>query len=122
MKLTNKQKIDLETIEYFIPKGYYPEITDEDRKMFLEVSEKGLHKDKVEWRKLDGFNALIQGKRWRGIHIHEMWKPALFPSSYAKPKMKDDLPTDFLWEFEAELLSSVFEFLLKELNLSKTYK
>jgi hypothetical protein len=78
--MTNKQRNDIECIKYFIPEVCRAvSITDEDIKMFLEYSDKGLHKDKVgEWQHgeqyRNGFNALIQGKRWRGIHIHEMYE------------------------------------------------
>jgi hypothetical protein len=70
-----RQKQDIECIKYFIPecmKDVF--ITENDTNMFLDYSEQGLHKDKVLTYKMDGFNALIQGKRWRGIHIHEMYE------------------------------------------------
>lgn len=49
-------------------------ITDEDIQMFFEYSERGLHKDKVGTWAMDkkyqnGFNALCEGKRWRGVHM-----------------------------------------------------
>ena len=76
MQLKAKQKADLVSIEYFIPRIMkHIEITDEDRLMFLENSEQGKHKELVDTYKMDGFNALIQGKRWRGIHIHELYEP-----------------------------------------------
>lgn len=75
VRLTKGQRNDLESIIYFIPdcmKSIL--ITDNDIKMFFENSERGLHKDKISNRKMDGFNALIQGKSWRGIHIHELFE------------------------------------------------
>lgn len=70
MHLTNKQKQDLETIEYFNPNYCkYPQRTEKDIEMFFEWSERGLHKDKINEYKMDGFNALVQGKRWRGIQM-----------------------------------------------------
>ena len=46
MKFTEKQLKDLETVEYFIPTNCnYPKITDKDRKMFFEWSERGKHKE-----------------------------------------------------------------------------
>lgn len=93
MNFTKRQLEDLETIEYFIPSVLkHIKITDEDRKMFLENSERGLHNDKIEQAskaiafyketegkvsyvpKYQGFNALIEGKKWRGIHIHELYE------------------------------------------------
>lgn len=110
-KLTKKQKADLESIEYFIPSMCsYPKITDEDRIMFLEHSDKGLHKDKVGNRKIDGFNALIQRKRWRGIQIHELWED----------DMVSDCPTtcyhDILGFTDEEPVSeNVMKFIAKEI-------
>jgi len=70
MSFTKKQLKDLETIEYFIPSWCnYPKPTDKDKKMLLENSERGKHKDKIDERKINGFNALIQGKKWRGVHM-----------------------------------------------------
>lgn len=85
--MTEKQSKDIEVIEYFIPevcKKVF--ITDEDRNMFLEYSEQGKHKNKKgEWshgeQYRNGFNALCEGKRWRGIHIHEMYEQGVLDGS-----------------------------------------
>ncbi len=85
--MTIKQQNDIECIKWFIPETCKNiEITDKDIEMFLEYSDRGLHKDKVgewafgeEWR--NGFNALIAGKRWRGIHIHEMYEDGVLDGS-----------------------------------------
>lgn len=72
MKLTKAQQNDLESIRYFIPQVMEGiKITDLDIEMFFEHSEKGLHKEKVSKFPylMDGFNALIQGKSWRGVHV-----------------------------------------------------
>ncbi len=75
MGLKAGQLKDLETVEYFIPDCLrHIKITDEDRKMFCEWSERGKHKDKIKSSHFDdGFNALCEGKRWRGIHM-QMWE------------------------------------------------
>lgn len=72
--MTKGQEKDLFTVEYFIPhvlRGV--SVTDSDRVMFLDNSERGLHTEKVDERKHDGFNALILGKIWRGrfMEIYE---------------------------------------------------
>lgn len=75
MKLSNKQKVDLETILYFIPKSLkHIEITDLDIKKFFDYSDKGMHKEEVKQSHFrDGFNALIYGKVYRGRQM-EMWE------------------------------------------------
>lgn len=91
-KLSNRQKADLETVLYFAPKDMkekYPP-TEQDIKEFFEYSEKGLHKDKVtslKYSNFTGFDTLIQGKRWRGIMLHEVFEPSVLEGS---------LPYDFL--------------------------
>jgi hypothetical protein len=124
MKFTDKQLKDLETIEYFIPSALkHIKITDEDKKMFFENSERGLHNDIIKkikplrfyplntligirdggnWKTVPysheeksgwimeesgmtpeevisyyGFLTLVEGKRWRGIHIHELYEPGV---------------------------------------------
>lgn len=53
-------------------------ITDEDIQKFFEYSDKGLHKADVRQSHFsDGFNALVAGKKWRGIHMHELYEPGI---------------------------------------------
>ena len=83
MIFTEKQLKDFETIEYYIPPGLrFIKITDDDKKMFFENSERGLHKEMIKDNYFnDGFNVLREGKRWRGIHIHEMYEPGILDGS-----------------------------------------
>ena len=99
MNFTLKQLKDFETIEYFIPEILRDIIiTNKDRRMFLELSEKGLHKDllnrnirQMKWYKensgrkfeelYNGFEVLVEGKRWRGIHMHEMYEQGILDGS-----------------------------------------
>lgn len=78
MKLTKNQQKDLESIIYFIPSILKNvSVKEEDIKMFFENSERGMHQDKVRTSHFnDGFNALIEGKRWRGIHM-QMWEEGI---------------------------------------------
>lgn len=70
MKITPKQQKDLIVSMYFIPQCMSNiQISEIDKKMYLEWSESGLHKDKINTYKIDGFNALVQGKEWRGVHM-----------------------------------------------------
>jgi hypothetical protein len=81
--MTKKQKIDLETVKYFIPHAMkHVSITEKDIEMFFEWSEQGKHKNKVGGMpyKMDGFNALVQGKEWRGVHMG-MWEEGVLDGS-----------------------------------------
>lgn len=77
--LSKKQQLDIETLLYFIP-SYLDSIvvTENDKRMFLEHSEKGFNRNKVNSFNIqDGFNVLVEAKRWRGIHIHELYEPGV---------------------------------------------
>ncbi len=85
--MTKKQQNDIECIKWFIPECCKSvEITDEDIKMFLEFSDQGKHKDKIGTWAMDkkyqnGLNALCEGKKWRGIHIHELYEQGVLDGS-----------------------------------------
>ena len=82
--MTKKQLYDLKTIEYFIPQCMRDiEITDRDRELFMDYSEKGKNKDLIDLsrRKRNGVQALYEGKKWRGIHIHELWEKGILDGS-----------------------------------------
>ena len=81
MILTKKQEKELEVIRYFIPvqessdndfwvKWRSVEITDKDIKSFFDYSERGIVCQKLSL----GLQKLIEGKRWREIHIQELYK------------------------------------------------
>jgi hypothetical protein len=83
VKLTKAQKAELEVWRYFIPSNcaWLPQ-TDDDIKMFFEWSEQGKHKDItiIPTYKSEGrtyFHALYWGKKWAGIHMHELWEPGV---------------------------------------------
>ena len=80
--LTKKQAKDIETVKYFIPRLYKEvKITDKDIEDFLDYSEKGQKNiTKIKSRTIDGFHALIEGKRWRGIHM-EMYEDGVLDGS-----------------------------------------
>ena len=74
MKLTKSQQKDLETINYFnFDKGLY---TEEDVESFFAYSERGI-KPQIETR---GYKTLLQGKRWRGIHM-QMYEDGVLDGS-----------------------------------------
>lgn len=83
MKLTTAQQKDLETIRFFIPPQMkLLEITEEDIENFFDFSDHGIRRgDEHIPQKMDGYHALLQGKRWRGIHIHEMYEPGVLDGS-----------------------------------------
>jgi hypothetical protein len=71
MKLKTKQRRELATIEYFVKpewriNGEPPNITDADRRAFLDFSNKGIRPPCTV-----GVEALRQGKKWRDWHVSE---------------------------------------------------
>ena len=92
-KLTNKQKIELEIISYFIPKYInWKKYSDEDIKNYFEYCSNGKHKELLDERNFDGFNSLIWGKRWCERHINEMWKKGLNDETITIKEIIVDLP------------------------------
>lgn len=82
MKLSQKKETELKVWEYFIPNNVaWEEKTDEDIVKFFEWSEQGKHKTKSPYGDFSYFEALRQGKRWAGIHIHEMWEGGVLEGS-----------------------------------------
>lgn len=67
--ITNKQRRDIESIMYFIPKAMKGiEITESDIEAFLELDTRGIGENKGKFAGTSGFDALQQGKRWREWH------------------------------------------------------
>ncbi len=80
MRLTKKQKIDLDSAIEHIPSNVKFRLppTDDEIKMYFEYSERGMHKDKAlmnpayckfSYESFSGFNALTWGKSWRDTKI-----------------------------------------------------
>lgn len=118
--MTKGQQEDLETIRFFIPAAMrHIEITDQDVKAFFELSEHGKHGERVGLSTMDGFNALVQGKRWRGIHM-EMWEEGML-EKWVNPHTKEvtyscSVPYACLLD---GLPRSVMEFAAKEMFKGK---
>lgn len=125
MKLTNKQKKDIETIMMFIPDTHKNvEITEKDKADFQAYSTHGvLPKGKKQTGKLDmnidGFTALIHGKRLRGLHM-ELWEDGvmegttpyytLLQNSQGKiPKsLKEFMKKEMFKGVDSELIENVY--------------
>jgi len=82
MRLSRKQQLDLETIEFFIPQNFtgrtvYPcgaiESPDGNspERVFFDYSDKGIKFRGRLVTDLKRLEQLIQGKRWRGIMMEE---------------------------------------------------
>ena len=85
MKLSKSQLNELEVWKHFIPQNLRNiAIKDSDIKKFFEWSEQGKHKEELSvpiYENPDGFFALYQGKKWAGIHIHELYEPGILDLS-----------------------------------------
>lgn len=98
--MTSKQRTDLECIKHFIPRCMKDIlITEEDERDFLSYSERGMFKDRHVQFGRTGFDALCEGKRWRGIHVHEMYEQGIMDGSVPYCVLVEGLPrvvVDFL--------------------------
>lgn len=83
MKLSQKKQNEIEVWEYFMPSNCdWAKKTEKDIEMFFEWSEQGKHKEfiatptfKPEGRTY--FHALVWGKKWAGINMHELYEPGI---------------------------------------------
>ena len=70
MKFTPKQLAEMECIKWFVPSILRDvQISEQDCKDYLNISERGI-RPKTQTQ---GLEALLQGKRWRGIHCDTSW-------------------------------------------------
>ena len=82
VKLNNKRRNEIECLLFFKPSWVnYEELTDNDIIRYFEWSEQGLHKKDIDSYAIDGFNCLVQCKRWRGINCHELYEPGVLDGS-----------------------------------------
>ena len=111
MNLSLRKEQDLETIKYFMPEFMKTiPISDEDVERFFEYSERGLHKHLLSTglgiHHQDGFNALCEGKRWRGIHM-QMYEEGVLDGSTPYNILVEGAP------------KSVIDFMAKEMFKGK---
>jgi len=108
---TKKQNDEVACLSYFVPHGFkYDSPTDEDIRKYFEYSNKGLHKEDINNFCMDGFNYLVQGSRWRGITVHEMYEPGI---------ISGDIPYIVLLEGSPEF---VVDYLANEMFKGKDSK
>lgn len=83
MKLSQKQREDLDSALYFAPTNcFYKEVTNEDIKRYFDMSDKGIGKKEIEYQlakenqekagrniKYSGLAKIIHGKRNRDLQI-----------------------------------------------------
>jgi hypothetical protein len=76
--MTTKQLNDIEVCRYFIPDTLRDiVITDQDKENYIGYSERGEHKELIKLSHFtDGFNALVCGKKWRGIQL-QIWEEGI---------------------------------------------
>lgn len=95
-RITPKQRRDLDCIKWFIPKDLLKvEISQKDELDFLDFSDNGI----TPQVKTPGYTALMEGKRWRGIHVHEMYEQGILEGSVPYMILLEDMPrivVDFL--------------------------
>lgn len=100
--MTKKQQRDLNSIEWFIPERMLGEITDADKSDFFNLSERGI-KPKNE---TVGFKKLMEGKRWRGIHIG-MYEEGVLEGSVPYVVLIEDMPEDVVWYIAKEMFCGI---------------
>ena len=93
--MTEKQKRDIDCIKWFWGKANDATLREEEE--YLLHSEKGIEP-------LSKQNLLIEGKRWRGITIHELWEQGILDGSVPYFTLlggenKNEIPPRFVVDF-----------------------
>ena len=112
MILSEKQKADLETVKYFIPRVLkHIKITNKDIEDYFNWSEKGIgESDKEAKRGTDtytGFETLMEGKRWRGIHIHELYEQGILSGDMPYAVILEDMPREIIEFLKKEMFKGI---------------
>lgn len=107
--MTQKQLNDIEVCRYFIPDTLKDiPITEEDKKKYIEYSERGRHKELIKLSHFDdGFNALVCGKKWRGIQL-QIWEESILET------LNDEGGNGYV-EIVSGMPRNVVEFIKKEM-------
>lgn len=91
MKLTNKQRQELQAIKYLIPEWCeFQPITDDDLKTFFDWSDKGI-KYELKPMEMSGLAALHYGKQYRDLHI-TTYREDIADGILAKWQLINDMP------------------------------
>jgi len=125
--MTPKQTKDIDCIKYFIPpKLKEVEITQQDIDDFLAFSDKGIktreYSSQLNSKDIDGYGALMEGKRWRGIHM-QMWEEGVLEGTVPYITLLEGREIRrnwFMWligfKYKQELLPKyVVDFMSKEM-------
>lgn len=108
--ISKKQQKDINTILYFIPDDLKEiKITDEDIKDFLDYSDLGKKKreGKVYGKdEMNGYDALIEGKRWRGIHM-QIYEDGILDGSMPYSVILEDVSQDVKEFMSKEIFKGV---------------
>lgn len=84
--ITKKQENDLFSILYFLPQKKV-KITKEDTRDFFNFSDRG----EMPKRETKGYEALKEGKRWRGIHMR-MYEEGIMDGSVPYSVLLEEMP------------------------------
>jgi hypothetical protein len=87
-KLTNREKFDIKTMRYFLPKqSSPPRIRDYDKVKMANLSSKGIQPK----RRTKGFDLLRWGKTYRDLQI-TYWKADIRDGIITKAEIYESLP------------------------------
>lgn len=125
MKLTNKQKKELEVWNYYAPKNCkWDEYNEKDVFCFFEWSEQGKHKERAnlltylpEGRSY--FHKLLWGKKWADVHIGMYEEGILSFSTFYLEILQNPIKLNWLkrkllgWGFPIKIYSKIPESVMK---------
>ena len=75
---------EIKRLEYFIPSRKIEAplgVMMTADEAFVRKSEHGIEPDFTRIENTRRYYELVQGKRWQGIHVHELWEPGILDGS-----------------------------------------
>lgn len=127
MGLSTKKQNEISVWEYFAPNNIeWNDKSDEDITKFFEWSEQGKHRLYIE--DLSYFNKLRQGKRWAGIHMHELYEKGVldgtmpyyvilggYPDDVPPPRqVVDFIKKEMFKGADSDLIEETYQLILEE--------
>jgi hypothetical protein len=98
--MTSRQQNDIEVLLWFMPEQFNNIlITKEDKKDFLNHSDNGIKPIIYT----EGYKALTEAKRLRGITIHELWEKGILEGSVPYRVILEGMPKNVMEFIKREM-------------------
>ena len=131
---------EIERIEYFIPKNYkgnaYGKKAITADEAFILKSEKGIDTPLEDIENPYRYRQLLEGKRWQGIHCHNLWEEGVIdgsvpywvllggedPKEIPPRNIVDFMKKEMFRGADSDLIEAIYQDILEEQELKQQDK